>query len=138
MSRSVRRIYNFRCEEFLGYTPPLIISILIAVLLDGKSHSVQEIMFSMTLLNYFFSPQNVVQGVAWTLVIEMLFYILILVTFPFVKKKPILAVIFEVLIIYLVIFFAREFGANFFSFICLSCIFTVFNIWPTFLFFLVT
>lgn len=78
--------------------------------------SLSDFLWSMTLLNYFKVPQNPVNTVAWTLIIEMLFYLLCFVVLPWMKRKPVYALLSMQLVCFFIIYFARELGDNFFLF----------------------
>ena len=84
--------------------PPLVLSIIAIYvtelvylhitgsLLEGAAiPSARSLFLAMTLTNYFTVPQVVINGVAWTLAIEVTFYALMFCLLPFVKKAPFIA-----------------------------------------------
>jgi peptidoglycan/LPS O-acetylase OafA/YrhL len=111
---------DFALKRVLRIYPPLIASILliiaITVVRGGELLSWKQYLFSFTLLNYIRAPGYVVNGVAWTLVIEMLFYACIFAVIPLLKKRPALASSAIIVLIALVIWQARSFGGSFFLF----------------------
>ena len=110
--------FEFAIKRILRIYPPLIASILtvivITVLRDGELLSWKKYVISFTLLNYMQSPQYVVNGVAWTLVIEMLFYAAVFILMSQLKRRPDIGVTVLITFIWLVISRARSFGASFF------------------------
>ncbi|WP_171632545.1 acyltransferase family protein [Paenibacillus plantarum] len=119
---------SFLVKRIFRIYPPLIFSIIIIVIfyklqahftnqvIDISQFSISKILISMTLINYLFIEQNATNGVAWTLVIEMLFYILCFIILPLIQKYPKLAISTLTLIPFIVIFESKNFGANFFLF----------------------
>ena len=70
-----------------------------------------------SLLGYLAVPQVIVLGVAWTLVIEIIFYGLIAVLSPLLKSRfPAFGVVLGLAAVLLSQVFARDFGASFFLF----------------------
>ena len=82
--------------------------------------SVRHVLFSMTLLNYLRPQQGVVNGVAWTLVIEMIFYTLCFLVLPLLKRRPGLAAAGLAGLVALILYENRSFGPSFFLF-AVSC-----------------
>jgi exopolysaccharide production protein ExoZ len=124
---------QFALKRLLRIYPPLALAVLATLgidairrsagVLDSLSgglppvHSVQDTILSMSLANYLMSPQPIVLGVAWTLVIEMTFYVLVFFvrrllnwTFPAVATWIMLA------FVGIVLFTARLWGASYFLF----------------------
>ncbi|MBK7664254.1 MAG: acyltransferase [Sterolibacteriaceae bacterium] len=110
---------EFAVKRLFRIFPALAVSVLLLGLLGnmlGLRHlSVGEIALATTLLNYFQVPQVVVNGAAWTLVVEVLFYLLTLTGMRLVSR-PILWVSTELVVIAFVILTAREFGDRYFLF----------------------
>jgi peptidoglycan/LPS O-acetylase OafA/YrhL len=61
-------------------------------------------------------PQIVTLGVAWTLVIEVLFYIMIFFISPVFKKNPVVALSLEVIVVIFILQTARNWGNGYFLF----------------------
>ena len=69
-----------------------------------------------TITNYLFEPQHVVLGVAWTLQIEVMFYAMILLATPIIRKAPVRAMLLEIALIFAAIATARSGGGDWFLF----------------------
>lgn len=120
--------FTFLIKRLFRIYPPFIISIIILVLftgiygfiasrntfLDGRTPP--DILLSMTLMNYFFVKQNPVIGVAWTLVIEIIFYALCFILLPLIQRMPRVAIMSLLSFCFLTISYCRNLGANFFLF----------------------
>ncbi|MEW9699978.1 acyltransferase family protein [Paenibacillus sp. SI8] len=50
--------------------------------------SLKDWFLDATLLNYFFNKSNAINGVTWSLIVEVLFYTLVALFFWFIKTKP--------------------------------------------------
>ena len=110
--------FQFATKRIFRIYPPLILSILLLIalgLVRGDALlSPGDYLRSFTLVNYFQVPQVVVQGVAWTLVIEMLFYAVVFATLPLLKSRPALTCALTLAGVALGVWQSREFGASFF------------------------
>lgn len=110
--------YEFAIKRILRIYPPLIVSILaviaITAIRGGDLLTWKQYLFSFSLLNYVRAPSYVVNGVAWTLVIEMLFYLGVFLVLPLIKKKPFVAVSILIAAVAAVIWQSRSLGASFF------------------------
>lgn len=111
---------QFAVKRLLRIYPPLIVSILLIIVITfvqgAQRLSLSEYAQSMTLANYFRVPAFAASGVAWTLVIEMLFYIGVFVTLPLLKKWPLVANAALLSFCAIVILTARSFGSSYFLF----------------------
>jgi peptidoglycan/LPS O-acetylase OafA/YrhL len=87
-------------------------------LLTGQVDSVTPLtlLSNATLANYLLVPQVVLIGVAWTLIIEVIFYLLIIVLLPLVRRQLWVAIAVELLFVQVVLMTARSFGPNFLLF----------------------
>jgi exopolysaccharide production protein ExoZ len=134
--RENRLVFLFK--RLFRIYPPLIVSTLLIALCyrvylylghseDGISNyiiydssiahmPVINVALAMTLLNYFRVNQNPVNGVAWTLVIEMIFYVLCFCILPLLRQSPRIAMLTLSLTCLLITFLARQFGPSFFLF----------------------
>ncbi|HEX3786750.1 MAG TPA: acyltransferase [Pseudonocardiaceae bacterium] len=72
------------------------------------------ILTNMTLANYVLIPQVVLVGVGWTLAIEVMFYVVLILMMPLLKRWVWAALCVEIAIAWAAIEFARDFGASFF------------------------
>ena len=109
---------EFFIKRVFRIYPTLIIAIIIILILDptlARSLTFTDILANATLVNYWLSPQIIVVGVAWSLVVEILFYALMLLTHV-LRNKPNQRVISILFFLFLVIYSCRAFGANFFLF----------------------
>ncbi len=71
---------------------------------------IKEWIYGATLINYFRGLPNVINGVTWILIIEVIFYIICIFTYYFLKKKPILEILIMMAISILSIITATNFG----------------------------
>lgn len=120
----------FIVKRVLRIYPPLIASIFLIVatsyiytwatqsnsFADIRQLNWRQILFSMTLWNYFFLPQNVVNGVAWSLVIEEIFYAISFILLPWLKSQPRVVSLACSIIVLVIIRLSRALGDNFFLF----------------------
>lgn len=110
---------QFTIRRLLRIYPPLAVAILLAVALAPLSGETvakgwREILWGMTLLNYVKVPQNVVLGVAWTLVVEIAFYSLVALQTFFFGRRHRIAVCLNLSLCILTIACCRRFGDDFF------------------------
>ncbi|XVS68383.1 acyltransferase family protein [Actinosynnema sp. CA-299493] len=63
-------------------------------------------------INYLIVPQVVMVGVAWTLVVEVVFYLLLVVLLPVMRRWTWLAIGVQLTFVFVVMMSAREFGAS--------------------------
>lgn len=116
----------FMLKRIVRIYPPLILSILLILAsytlykyttgnITFIDHlSITDYLLSFTLVNYVLVPQIVINGVAWTLLIEMLFYVLCFLFIPLMKKNVFASNLLMAAFCLTIIFFARSFGDNFF------------------------
>ncbi|OJV93161.1 MAG: hypothetical protein BGO39_14670 [Chloroflexi bacterium 54-19] len=119
---------EFAIKRLFRIYPPFIISIVITVAanfgyqyLTGEkspitSYSSLDYLRAMTLVNWVLTPQNPISGVAWTLVIEVLFYIMSLAFLRLVQKRPVIANVGMAGLCLVIILVSHNLGANFFLF----------------------
>ncbi len=109
---------QFAVKRVLRIYPPLIASILLIVAISfiqgTPRFSIGEYLQSFTLANYFRVPGFEVSGVAWTLVIEMLFYTGVLVTLPLLKRWPLVANACMLGVCALAVSTSRSYGDSYF------------------------
>jgi peptidoglycan/LPS O-acetylase OafA/YrhL len=111
----------FAIRRFFRIYPPLIISIVIAILVvkwqNGVNpYSMGQILRACSLINYIWTPQIPINGVAWTLIIEVIFYILVAIQAPILRAKPFLAILASSMLTGVIFYNARSWGESFFLF----------------------
>lgn len=111
---------EFLIKRVFRIYPPLIVSVLVCLLcgqwIGVPTPPLTDILRNFTLLNFLHIPQVVIQGVAWSLVIEVEFYLLTLILLATLKRWPLVHVLLQSLLVGAVIFYCRSFGDNFFLF----------------------
>jgi peptidoglycan/LPS O-acetylase OafA/YrhL len=75
-----------------------------------------SVLTNLLLANYVMVPQIVLVGVAWTLVVEVVFYATVLVLLPLLRRRTWLAIAVELELVFVVVLLARNFGGGFFLF----------------------
>lgn len=75
-----------------------------------------SVLTNMVLANYFMVPQIILVGVAWTLVIEVVFYTIVALLLSLLRNRAWLAILIELTGVLATLLLAREFGSNFFLF----------------------
>lgn len=85
----VESLPEFLLKRILRIYPMLIVTVLVALWLTPpeKPASLQDIFLNFTLANYLIHPQIVLVGVAWTLIIEVVFYAVTAAT-QFLRLSP--------------------------------------------------
>lgn len=118
---------EFGIKRFFRIYPPLAAAVLastglgllgLQMLETGQRYELTpaSVMSNMLLLNYLTVPQIVLVGVAWTLVIEVIFYGVVLVLLPLLRNQVALALAAELLFVMVTVLLARGFGDRFFLF----------------------
>ncbi len=114
--RESRRTFVIR--RVLRIYPALVVSILLIIGIDavrglvGLSHGrtgLGQSLWAMTLLNYLRKNQAPVNGVAWSLVVELAFYVLVACLIGLLKHRPVVACYVELFIVATVVATARDF-----------------------------
>ena len=118
--RESRRV--FAIKRFLRIYPPLWASMLLIIGVEAIKrfldrphihYTTDQVAWAATLLNYV-NGVPAVNGVAWSLIIEVMFYALVLALLPLLAKRPVIAIGIELVIIGAVILTARSFpGARY-------------------------
>jgi peptidoglycan/LPS O-acetylase OafA/YrhL len=113
---AVESTRKFVLRRILRIYPMLAVAVVLsAAFLAPKAQvTVPNILLNLTLANYLMVPQVILVGVAWTLVIEVTFYLLTAVT-QFAKGSP-HRIAFNLAVVALVVWKARAFGPQFFLF----------------------
>lgn len=85
----VEGVVQFAVRRILRIYPMLTMAVLLsAAFVAAKDQvTVRNVLLNITLANYLIIPQVVLLGVAWTLVIEMIFYVLTALT-QFMRDSP--------------------------------------------------
>jgi peptidoglycan/LPS O-acetylase OafA/YrhL len=118
---------EFGVKRVLRIYPLLAVAVLVSavvgvlgsqVLDTGQRYELTpaSMLTNMLLLNYLMVPQVVLVGVAWTLVVEVIFYTTILVLLALLRRRTWLAIAVELELVFIVVLLARSFGASFFLF----------------------
>jgi peptidoglycan/LPS O-acetylase OafA/YrhL len=111
--------FEFIVKRFFRIYPPLFFSIILVAAFGfykNVYYKAGDIFLAATLLNYFNIPQNPINGVAWSLVIEVLFYMLVVMFMTLIKKKAMLGSLLISMSCLIVIINSRRLGDNFFLF----------------------
>jgi peptidoglycan/LPS O-acetylase OafA/YrhL len=87
-------------------------------LLTGQAVDITPLtlLTNATLVNYLLVPQVVLIGVAWTLIIEVIFYLMVIALLPLVRRQLWVAVAVELTFVQFVLMTARSFGPNYLLF----------------------
>ncbi|MFC0429455.1 acyltransferase family protein [Kutzneria buriramensis] len=118
---------RFAVGRVLRIYPTLIVVVLLTggamllglqPLLTGQADDVTPLtlLTNATLVNYLLVPQVVLIGVAWTLIIEVVFYLLIIALLPLVRRHLWAAIAVELTFVQIVLMTARSFGPNYLLF----------------------
>jgi peptidoglycan/LPS O-acetylase OafA/YrhL len=118
---------KFGLNRLLRIYPPLIVTVLLAAtilsiglkpLSTGQDQTVNftTIITNTTLANYFLVPQIVFVGVAWTLIVEIIFYLLLMALIPVLRNWTWLAIAIELTFVLVVLMSRRELGSGYFLF----------------------
>jgi peptidoglycan/LPS O-acetylase OafA/YrhL len=73
-----------------------------------------SVLTNMALANYFMVPQVILVGVAWTLVIEVVFYTIVMSLLAVLRRWTWVAIVIELGLVLAGLLLAREFGSSFF------------------------
>lgn len=122
-----QRHREFAVKRLLRIYPALAVAVLLGATLitfgldpltTGQDTTVSPltILTNATLLNYLLVPQVVLLGVAWTLIIEMIFYGLTFVLLPVLRRVVWAAIIVELVLVAVVVHTARQGGPHWFLF----------------------
>ena len=118
---------KFGLNRLLRIYPPLIFAVLLAAavlslglkpLSTGQDQTVTfaSVITNTTLVNYFLVPQIIFVGVAWTLIVEIIFYLLLMALVPLLKNWTWLAIAIELTFVLVVLMSRRELGSGYFLF----------------------
>jgi peptidoglycan/LPS O-acetylase OafA/YrhL len=110
-------VAEFLVKRFFRIFPLLAIFVLLSIGLQPAlwgSVSWASLLRNMTLVNWFHTPQVNYVGVAWTLVIEVQFYVLVALTMA--ARRPLLALAANLAVPIATTALCRQYDANFFLF----------------------
>ncbi|MFA6550633.1 MAG: acyltransferase [Candidatus Gracilibacteria bacterium] len=125
--------FAFLIKRVFRIYPPLILSVLLITLIyslytfishettDLMGISFVDIFTSSTLINYLIPNSVKINPVAWTLIIEMVFYFICFLTLPLLKNKPKIAILINLFFVFMVICFYKSFGDTFYLFAVTVC-----------------
>ncbi|MGH3908462.1 MAG: acyltransferase family protein [Pseudonocardiaceae bacterium] len=74
------------------------------------------VLSNISLVNYVLHPQTVLLGVTWTLVVEVIFYLLLILLLPVFRRAMWLAIAIQLMLIQLVMMTRGEFGPSYAQF----------------------
>lgn len=118
---------RFALNRILRVYPPLIFTVILtsAVILLGlhplstgqlSNVTPVTVLTNSLLVNYLLVPQVILVGVAWTLIIEVIFYLLLIALLPVLRRCVWLAIALELGFVLAVLITARMLGDNYFLF----------------------
>lgn len=116
---------EFGIKRLFRVYPLLVFTVLLTALLttlglqvmapeQGFPVALEYVFTNMLLVNYLQVPQVIMVGVAWTLIIEVTFYLLVLTLLAVLRRWTWLAIAIELAVVLLAVLLARSFGASFF------------------------
>ncbi|WP_033292047.1 acyltransferase family protein [Amycolatopsis jejuensis] len=114
---------RFALNRFIRvYAPMLFVVLLTVVLLlvnlhppsTGQSQELNPltVLTNTTLVNYLVYPQVVLVPVAWTMIVEVIFYVLLMAVTPLLRRWVWLAVAVELVFIFVVLMSRSQFGPS--------------------------
>lgn len=71
------------------------------------------VLTNISLINYIIYPQVVLLSVAWTLIVEMIFYLMVMLLLPVFRRAPWLAVAIELTLIEVIMVTRAQFGPSY-------------------------
>jgi peptidoglycan/LPS O-acetylase OafA/YrhL len=115
---------RFAVRRALRICPLLAVTVVLAaVLVLAGAHPLRigappsaspvAVLTNITLLNYFLTPQHVLVAVAWTLAVELLFYLVLLVLIPLFRRSALMAIGVELAFVAVVIATSRLLGPDY-------------------------
>lgn len=118
---------KFTINRFLRIYPALMFVVLLtAVVLmlgmdplsSGNLRTVTpvSVLTNLLLVNYLMVPQIVLVGVAWTLIVEVLFYVMLIALLPLFRRHLAVALGVELAFVLAVLLTSRSFGDSYFLF----------------------
>ncbi len=101
---------TFAVKRFFRIVPAFLVTVLLAVVLGGAAvtlgiastntyYSPLTILENVTLSNFVVTNAPLIVGVAWTLIIEILFYVLTWAMLPLVKSRPLIVLSFNLTVV---------------------------------------
>lgn len=109
------------------YAPMIFVVLLTALLLLVHLHPPETpgqpqtlnpftVLTNTLLVNYLITPQVVLVPVAWTMIVEVLFYVLLMLLLPVLRRWVWLTIAIELTFIFVVMMSSRQFSASYFLF----------------------
>jgi peptidoglycan/LPS O-acetylase OafA/YrhL len=116
---------EFAIKRLFRVYPLLIVVVLLTAILSiwhlevlrtGQHFEItlQSVLTNFALANYLMVPQIILVGVAWTLVIEVIFYTIVLSLLAVLRRWAWVAILTEMGMVLAALLLAREFGPSFF------------------------
>lgn len=123
---------EFIIKRIFRIYPPLIFSFVTIYCIDfvytiinktgtyWSQFSLQQYISEMTLMNYIIGQSSLINGVTWSLIIEVIYYLICFVMYRYIKKSPRIALGGIILFCYSSTFMNSVFGINLFGFLAKS------------------
>jgi peptidoglycan/LPS O-acetylase OafA/YrhL len=108
----------FRIYPLLAFVILLVAGALLAGLHPIETHQVgsptlMNVLTNISLVNYIAYPQVVLFSVTWTLVVELIFYLTLIILLPVFRRAPWLAVAIQLTLIEVIMMTRAEFGPSY-------------------------
>ncbi|WP_020663474.1 acyltransferase family protein [Amycolatopsis benzoatilytica] len=118
---------RFALNRFIRVYAPMMFVVLLTVVLllvnlhppsTGQPQTLNPltVLTNTTLANYLITPQVVLVPVAWTMIVEVLFYLLLMAILPLLRRSVWLAIAVELTFIFVVLMSMHQLGATWFLF----------------------
>lgn len=117
--------FRFTVNRVIRVYAPLLFTVALTAVLviahlgvpstgQAQTLSAGTLLSNVLLANYLMIPQVVLVPVAWTLIIEVAFYVLLVVLIPVLRRSVWLAIAVELTLVFVVLMSARAFGPHWF------------------------
>ncbi|MGQ0776361.1 MAG: acyltransferase family protein [Pseudonocardiales bacterium] len=127
---------RFAVNRFFRLVPLLVVAVLVAAaalafglrpLSSGDPGAVTPavILANITLVNYLAEPHSALLGVTWSLLVEAIFYSLLLLALPLLRRAPWLAIAGELMVIAVVLLLHNQFGTGYRLFAAYTALATI-------------
>lgn len=113
MTSQAESHYTFAIRRILRIFPPLALAVIVAALIakfeiwgNSATFTLTDIFLNMSLINYLVIPQIILVGVAWSLLVEVTFYLMTFFLLPIIHSKkyssyfPILIILISAVMIW--------------------------------------
>ncbi len=125
-----KSVYNFFIKRFFRLFPTywfaiILISFIILLFDDPSAYTFKQIVINFTMLQDIFKTESI-DGVFWTLMIELKFYILTAILFYFGLLKDIKFIILALFVLSVITLYLGKFGNNLWSYLMVMYLGTTF------------